>query len=255
VQAQKQHFTIEGSAETALTAVPQAVPLAHLDASPASTGTLSDVLQRLDHFAKQLEPAQTVISNIADAYRREVVEVTKLREEMSSIQVAIHETKMQVVSLHTVEAKVVAVPHAAGELNAVVFDTESATNKILAAAETIEMLAGTVQSEQTPQLKNRRAQEIAAQVAVIYEACNFQDITGQRIQRVCDTLNYVESRISRMAEVWGGLDHLAGLMSSEIKSMESKQAMLGTHGLANGPKLASQADGHVDQLAIDALFD
>lgn len=255
MQAQKQHFTIEGGAEAAPTVVTLAAPLAHLDAPQASTATLADVLQRLDHFAKQLEPAQTVISNIADAYRREVVEVTKLREEMSAIQTAIHETKMQVVSLHTVKAQVVAVPHAAGELNAVVFDTESATNKILAAAETIEMLAGTVQSEQTLDAKNRRAQDIAAQVAVIYEACNFQDITGQRIQRVCDTLNFVEARISRMAEVWGGLDHLAGLMSKEIKSMEEKQAMLGTHGLANGPKLAGEADGHVDQSAIDALFD
>jgi chemotaxis protein CheZ len=251
MQAQKRQFTIEAGGHAAAIAV----PVAPSPEEAARGTTLQEVMARLDQFSRQLEPAQTLISNIADAYRREVVEVTKLREEMSAIQTAIHETKVQVVSLHTIDARGVAVPHAAGELNAVVFDTESATNKILAAAETIEILAGVVQSEQTPEAKNRRAAEIATHVATIYEACNFQDITGQRIARVCDTLNYVETRISRMAEVWGGLDHLTGLMSNELKSLEDRKAMLGTHGLANGPQLSTEQDGYVDQSAIDALFD
>jgi chemotaxis protein CheZ len=214
----------------------------------------TQVLKRLEDIAAMLQPQQAMMANIAQAYRQEVEEVTKLRTDMQAIQDAISETKRQVVSFHAPSHQGVTVNHAAGELGAVVMDTEGATNNILAAAERIEMLSGVIESETTMKAMKGRAGEIAQQVMLIYEACNFQDLTGQRITRVCDTLNFVEERVSRMAEVWGGLDALSQIMSSEIEAQKAKQEALGTHALAAGPALVG-SDDHVGQDDIDALFD
>jgi chemotaxis protein CheZ len=211
------------------------------EAEPVRTGSgLSQVLQRIDALAAAIEPHRSIIANVAEAYRREVEEVTKLRSEMHEIQNAITETKRQVVSFHAPSVHGVTVNHAAGELGAVVMDTEGATNNILAAAERIEMLAGVIESETTMKAMKGRAGEIAQLVMSIYEACNFQDLTGQRI--------------ARMVEVWGGLDALSNVMAQELETAKAQRDALGTHALAAGPAVAG-ADGHVGQDDIDALFD
>jgi chemotaxis protein CheZ len=220
----------------------------------AQSGGIQKVLTKLDELGNRLLPTQSIITNIAEAYRREVLEVVKLKDEMRQIQTAIQETKKQVVSLHSGATSNVTVNNAAGELGAVVIDTEGATNKILGAAEHIEMLAGVIQSEVSVENKNRRAGEIAAEIMSIYEACNFQDLTGQRIARVCETLEFVERKVSRMADIWGGLDSLSAIMENEIKAFEDERRALGTHGLAAGPAMAGSND-HVAQDDIDALFD
>ncbi len=247
-------FTIEKS--MARDATPEEQGLAAFQ--PRADGPVSSdihrVLTKLDELGAMLQPTQSIVSNIAEAYRREVVEVMKLRDEMEAIQVAIRETKRQVVSLHAAAPRSVTVHHAAGELGAVVLDTEGATNTILAAAERVEILAGVIQSETTKEGMKKRAGEIAGVVMSIYEACNFQDLTGQRITRVCETLNFVEGRVSKMAEIWGGLDSLSTIMASEIEALNEERNALGTHALAAGPALAG-AEGHVGQDDIDALFD
>jgi chemotaxis protein CheZ len=215
---------------------------------------LSEVLARIDELKQIIQPNQSLLANIAEAYRREVQEATTLRAEMQAIQDAISETKRQVVSFHAPSHHGVTVNHAAGELGAVVMDTEGATNNILAAAERIEMLAGVIQSETTMDAMRDRAGDVAQLVMGIYEACNFQDLTGQRITRVCDTLNFVEARVQRMAEVWGGLDALSQILAQEIQSTEAEREAMGTHALAAGPAMVG-ADGHVGQDDIDALFD
>ena len=37
----------------------------------------------------------------------------------------------------------------------------------------------------------------------IYEACNFQDITGQRINKVVKTLKYIEEKIDALLTAFG----------------------------------------------------
>jgi chemotaxis protein CheZ len=243
-------FTIEiqrGRADAA-DAAPQG---AEAHPHPSS---FADIMRKLDELGAMIQPNQAIVANIAEAYRREVEDVMMLRDEMESIQQAIRETKRHVVSFHAASSHTVAVNHAAGELGAVVLDTEGATNNILAAAERVEMLAGVIQSETTKEAMKERAGEIAAIVMSIYEACNFQDLTGQRITRVCETLSFVEERVNRMTDIWGGLDALSHVVAQEVETMATKRDALGTHALAAGPALVG-ADGHVDQHDIDALFD
>ncbi len=250
MQNQRKPYTIELSRDDAAPVVAEVV------ADASTSATLAVVLKRIEELAAAMSPGQALIANISAAYRREVQEVLKLREEMAEVQQAIVETKRQVVAFHASTGQTVTVNHAAGELGAVVLDTEGATNNILAAAEHIEMLAGVIQSEKTTAAMKERAGEIAAHVMSIYEACNFQDLTGQRIARVCDTLTFVENRIARMAEIWGGLDSLSALMEQELQAQQERQHALGTHALAAGPVMVgAEADSHVAQDEIDALFD
>ena len=40
----------------------------------------------------------------------------------------------------------------------------------------------------------------------IFEACNFQDLTGQRIKKVMTTMKFIENHITVMMDIWGGVD-------------------------------------------------
>ena len=89
---------------------------------------------------------------------------------------------------------------------------------------------------------------ILDRVVDMYEACNFQDLTGQRIHKIVSVLKFIEERLDRMIGVWGGLDAFKDLAEPEAPAARRRAPLL------NGPKLADDA-GHVGQDDIDALFD
>jgi chemotaxis protein CheZ len=89
-------------------------------------------------------------------------------------------------------ASVVAAPAAATrnsglELEAVIQATEAAANRIMEAAEAI--------GDWLREGKNDPAamEAVGARVNAIFEACTFQDITGQRIRRAIEHLQHVET--------------------------------------------------------------
>src|SRR5205814_926957 len=79
------------------------------------------------------------------------------------------------------------------------------------------------------------------------EACNFQDLTGQRIAKVVATLKFIESHIARMIDIWGGLESFKDVTPEAIAAREGERALL------NGPRLKDET-GHAGQDEIDALF-
>lgn len=80
------------------------------------------------------------------------------------------------------------IPSATDELDAIVQHTADATNEILDACERIEGIQAKV--------GKRNGEALAAEVTRIYEACSFQDITGQRIAKVVSALKAIEARIA-----------------------------------------------------------
>ena len=92
------------------------------------------------------------------------------------------------------------------ELDAVVESAERATQQILGAAEDIEDAANTLSASLKREQEKSLALDIQDNVLRIFEACNFQDLTGQRIAKVLTTLKFVEERIAHMIEIWGGID-------------------------------------------------
>ncbi len=129
-----------------------------------------------------------------------------------------------------------ATPEASQELDAVVQATEEATNNILDAAEKIMAL--------TTNIKSEEAKNINSEIVKIFEACNFQDITGQRIKKVISTLQYIDKSISH-------------LLSSQITSSNHKPtkkktlAEMTDKDLMNGPQLKANAPNQDD---VDQLF-
>jgi chemotaxis protein CheZ len=131
-----------------------------------------------------------------------------------------------------------AMPRVAHELNAVVAGTERATQKILAAAEEIDAAANNLSAALNGRLEQDLAQDIQDSVIRIFEACNFQDLIGQRVAKVLATLTFVEDHIGRVLE--------------EIKTASASRARYGASAL-HGPRLDGDP-GHASQDDVDALF-
>lgn len=131
-----------------------------------------------------------------------------------------------------------AMPRIAHELNAVVEGTERATQKILAAAEEIDAAANNLSAALNGRIEQGLAQDIQDLVIKIFEACNFQDLIGQRVAKVLATLNFVE-------------DHI-GLVLEEIKTASASRRRYGASTL-HGPRLDGDP-GHASQDDVDAMF-
>ncbi len=125
----------------------------------------------------------------------------------------------------------------AHELEEVVGSTEQATQQILAAAEEIDQLANNLAAALQGKFEHGLAKDIQDLVIRIFEACNFQDLAGQRITKVLTTLNFVEDHVTRVLD--------------EIRNPST--ARRDGEQLLHGPRLDSD-NGHVSQLDIDELF-
>ena len=98
----------------------------------------------------------------------------------------------EIVAIRADEIDTGQLPAAAGELSAIVAATEEATHAIIGAAETIE--------EQSGAMPPDVAGVVTAAVTRVYEACGFQDVTGQRIAKVVDVLEEVEVRVQALLD-------------------------------------------------------
>jgi len=132
---------------------------------------------------------------------------------------------------------------AAGELGAAVGGMETATQKILASAEVIDDCARALVSALSDDYHHGLAEDVQDHVVRIYEACNFQDLAGQRIGKVISMLAMIEEQLLAMIERNSG---------TSGQSVEAGKRPSGTE-LINGPRLDG-ADGHATQHDIDVMF-
>lgn len=121
-----------------------------------------------------------------------------LYAEIEALAHFIEAVRQEVATLKPGQAVGRHLPQAVDELGAIVGATEQATHGICAAAEAIEGLA--------PQMTGDLAARITAEVTRIYEACSFQDLTGQRIGRVVAALLYAEDKIHDLLRALGDTD-------------------------------------------------
>jgi chemotaxis protein CheZ len=131
------------------------------------------------------------------------------------------------------------IPEAADELDAVVEHTAEATGTILDAAETMEKLAPTLAADASA--------AVASAVTRIYEACNFQDITGQRITKVVKTLKYIEQKIDALLAAFGD--------GNAVPRAVAPPPTEDTVQLMAGPQLPAIANTQADIDAILAQLD
>jgi chemotaxis protein CheZ len=197
------------------------------------------------HLEKILDELAT-LRNLMERLERSEADGKSLWTGVETIQQAIKKTRGEIATLKTQGVKGTQLYRATDELDAVVGDTETATETILAAAESIDEAAGTLMREVADE-HLKLVEGIHDQAIRIFEACNFQDIAGQRISKVVALLHFIETRVGSMAEIWHGLEGVAGL--DEPSAPETA----GDESLLNGPSLAGDA-GVVSQDDIDSLF-
>ncbi|MEJ2435305.1 MAG: protein phosphatase CheZ [Pseudolabrys sp.] len=133
---------------------------------------------------------------------------------------------------------------AAGELGAAVDGMEKATHNILQAAEAIDDSAKSLGAALKGDFERGLAQDIQDCTVQVYEACNFQDLAGQRIAKVIEIMLTLEEQLAAM------LARCAALTCTPEEATAPEPA---DNGLLNGPKLDGDP-GHASQADIDAIF-
>src|SRR5712671_374450 len=183
---------------------------------------------------------------LLETYRAQIEQCEKLKVELDLIHDAISRTKREIATLHGKSFNGEEMAKVNGELGAVVGGTEEATQQILEAAEAIDNAASALSKVNTPDQQKLLSEEIQERVVSIFEACNFQDLTGQRISKVMTTMKFIENHITVMMDIWGGVDAIR-VHAPIVDAREGDTRLL------NGPKAEGDV-GHASQDDIDALF-
>ena len=155
-------------------------------------------------------------------------ELTELRDIIENLRNQLHATQAGDIGQSHI-------PTATDELDAVVGTTEQATQTIMGACEDIlETMKG--QNPETSKI-------VETAVVKIFEACTFQDITGQRIKKVVGCLKQIEAKTSSILRA---IEGELGDVTSHTDAAASKVV-----SLLNGPALPQAA---VTQDDIDKLL-
>lgn len=173
---------------------------------------------------------------------RTVPSMDRIRLDIADMQEAIERTKREIANIKHEQEEGNRFIEASNELDAIVTKTESATQEILAAAEAIQETAWTLRENGADQ---ESCDDIDARATEIFMACSFQDLTGQRTQKIVQVLQYLESRINLMISIWG----LEGNRAEDTTFVEDSRP--DAH-LLNGPQLDGKG---VSQDAVDEMFD
>jgi chemotaxis protein CheZ len=177
------------------------------------------------------EVVRAVLTTISgDLTAKEVSVIAEVEELGRTIAVA----KQEIAALKVDDITGSHIPFATDELDAIVEHTASATHNILESCETLDEVAGSLSGETAAKLQDATTR--------IYEACSFQDITGQRITKVVGTLKTIEMKIAQIVMTFGehaGTDSPAAAVTSTDAD------------LLNGPQLPHHA---MDQSDIDKLL-
>jgi len=198
--------------------------LANLKASDLEDAQIMEVLK----LANQLTDTMKLFFSSLDQ---------SICNEFNYIADYISRTRDEISALRPNDITAERIPSAGQELEAMIGDTERATEAIMTEAESLLC-------DDEQDFDKYRA-NVEARMMAIIEACSFQDLAGQRVSKVVTSLRHVESRVSRFAEVMGV--HDTG--NAQAETDEEKRAR---EQLLNGPAIGGPETSQDD---IDAMFD
>ena len=156
-----------------------------------------------------------------------------MHQEISKLARYISSAKEEIFAISSNEQTDAALTDASQHLDEVIKATEEASTVIMDAADTIQTIAGAIGGEKERQIMNATQR--------IYEACNFQDITGQRITKVIKLIANIDERIEKLNTLFG----------TAPEGSVTKLSADDERSLLNGPQLAGHAASQAD---VDALF-
>ncbi len=156
-----------------------------------------------------------------------------LLAELEGLGRTVARAKQEIARLKVDDITESHIPSATDELDAIVDHTAQATNEILDCCEVLEKVAGAVAKPE--------AEALQGAITRIYEACSFQDITGQRIGKVVSALKAIEARV---ATITGSYNEGREPQAAAHPATEGQR-------LAEGPQLPGAG---VSQAEIDRML-
>ena len=163
--------------------------------------------------------------------------------ELKSLSAFIQAAKGDLAAVRPESVREEHIPAARDELDAIVGATEKATEEIMEASEKIQTIAES--------LDDVAAEELTDQVMQIYEACSFQDITGQRISKVVATLQRIEQSVEAMLAAFGDESARVRVLEQAQEQSEANQDV----DLMNGPQLEGSGNSQDEIDKLLASFD
>lgn len=159
-----------------------------------------------------------------------------LRSGLKDLAGCIEHARAEIAALGPEKAPGHSVACATGELDEIKAASERATGEILDQAERID----DYRKFMTPEVGDN----VADAIAKMYQACNFQDLTGQRVSKVITALKHIEMRIVRMQQALDGEvpDPNSGLPKKEYQCVGAP---------LEGPQMPDVA---MTQEQVDALL-
>ncbi|WP_370675322.1 protein phosphatase CheZ [Pleomorphomonas sp. PLEO] len=157
--------------------------------------------------------------------------------ELGEMAREIANMKEELAQLHLSDMSSEHIPTAGRELDAIVEATEEATNTIMSAAEEI-MGADTADVEAYQAI-------VSEKIIDIFQACSFQDITGQRISKVVSTLSALDKRITTLVE------KLKFMRITDAPVDETAAEKRAREQILHGPQFKGEG---VSQDDVDAFF-
>ena len=200
-------------------------------------GMLVDNLRKQDTAAMSLTDVASVtevLISTTNMFHKSID--TSIYRECRALSDYISNARKEIASLQPVDLESARIPRAGLELDAIVQQTEEATNTIMEAAE--EIMGADTDDHEAYQATTMDA------VMRIFEACSFQDITGQRISKVVQTLAHIEERVLE-------LRNLMGITAADIQVAIDEDQPVGDAALLSGPALKGEG---IDQTAVDELM-
>jgi chemotaxis protein CheZ len=185
------------------------------------------------------EMVRTVLSTMrGDLSANEASLLAEIEELASTVASA----RAEIAALGADDINESHIPSATDELDAIVAHTATATDSILECCEKIDTI--------TPRLTPEDAAVMQDVVTRIYEACSFQDITGQRITKVVVTLKAIEAKVAHIMDVFQP-DTSGERIEAFAAARKAPSSAETAPSLLNGPQLPTNA---MDQSDIDALL-
>ena len=203
---------------------------------------LSKELKAAYEKTQQPIPAEIIATIVREVIASLSGDITasdlKFYTELENLAAYIRHAKIEIAEIRPKDINVTYIPHATDELDAVVGATEDATNKIMDVCDRISAIA--------PSCPPEISEQLIACTTSIFEACNFQDITGQRITKVVQALKHIDVKVEALLKALGEEIH-----HSSTKDPQTLDDAAAEKALLNGPQLPKNA---IDQDAIDKLL-
>jgi len=171
--------------------------------------------------------------------------MSRLKQELDGLSRYILRVRQEVATIDRPGEQINDFETMGDQMIAVVKATESATNSIMEAMESNGEAVAALREKIDDPDQLALLDKITENANNVFEACSFQDITGQRVGRVAKSITFVEERVE-------ALKYLLG--AEEVAEVETTPDadMVNGEELLEGPQLNGEG---LSQDDIDSLFD